>query len=172
MSAIEIVDLDVREPALVEAISFFEFLDSPQQMKWEYHEATQEESVSERAREFLDRLKRPGRRNHLLWALQGESVVGMVGLHRLEAYEGHCAEIGFGVAASHTRQGVGTRLLLVSIDKARSLDLKRLQADCFADNTAAIALLKRTGFVQEGVKRSAVLKEGRLRDVSLWGLLL
>jgi RimJ/RimL family protein N-acetyltransferase len=63
-------------------------------------------------------------------------------------------------------------LLKTAIQKARSLELKRLEADCFGDNAASVALLRTCGFEEEGVRIGAIYKDGRLRDQRLFGLLL
>ena len=47
------------------------------------------------------------------------------------------------------------------------LGLTRLELDVMVDNEAAIALYERAGFVEEGVARAAVIREGVLVD-TLW----
>ncbi|MCX4788010.1 MULTISPECIES: GNAT family N-acetyltransferase [unclassified Streptomyces] len=47
----------------------------------------------------------------------------------------------------------------------------RLQAVTHTDNAAALAVLVRSGFVQEGIRRSACLHRGRRHDVAVLSLL-
>ena len=97
----------------------------------------------------------------------------MIGINRFTSPERrHSAEVGFGVLAEFAHRGIGTRLLTAAIGKARQLGLARLQADCFADNAASIALLLKCGFQDEGLRAGAIRKDGKLRDQRLFGLML
>lgn len=97
----------------------------------------------------------------------------MIGINRhQDAARQHCGELGFGVAAAFARRGIGSRLLVAALTKARQLGLQRLEADCFADSVAAIALLRKYGFKEEGLRVGAIGKDGRLKDQRVFGLLL
>lgn len=50
-------------------------------------------------------------------------------------------------------------------------EVARLEAGVFEGNDASMAILKRVGFVMEGVKRSAIFKHGVLLDRHDFGLL-
>ncbi len=58
--------------------------------------------------------------------------------------------------------GLGRRLLQIALDQADALRFSRVELDVVTDNTAAIALYERMGFVREGVKAGA----WRLNDVT------
>jgi RimJ/RimL family protein N-acetyltransferase len=51
------------------------------------------------------------------------------------------------------------------------LDLHRIELQIYGFNERAIAQAERTGYVREGVKRKAYLKEGEWQDAVLFGLL-
>ena len=68
---------------------------------------------------------------------------------------------GFGVAAAHLFQ----RYLLVD------LDLHRIELQIYGFNERALAQAERTGYVREGVKRRAYLKDGEWQDAVLFALL-
>jgi RimJ/RimL family protein N-acetyltransferase len=97
----------------------------------------------------------------------------MAGLDRFtDPSKAHCAELGFGVRKTHQRRGIGYRLVSAALDRARALGLKRIECSCFADNAAAIHLLKKAGFRDEGLRIGAIQKHGALRDIRLFGRLL
>jgi RimJ/RimL family protein N-acetyltransferase len=153
-------------------ISFFEMLCAPDQTEWDYEPAVFDRSdVAREIREFRQRPSQE--RNHGFWALDGNRVIGFAGMYQLpELSRQHCAELSFGVAKSFTRQGLGYRLVCAALAKAREIGLRRIEADCFADNLGAIALLRKAGLQEEGVRVGAMMKEGRLRDIRLFGLTL
>ncbi len=172
---IGILDLDTHEPTDEQIISWHEMMTAPDQLAWEYDPAWAEEDLDrqEVIRSFREnRAKRRGQ-NHPLWAMAGGRVVGMIGINRFTGtMRGHCAELGFGVAAEFSRRGIGTRLMTAAIAKSRALGLMRLEADCFAENAACVALLLKCGFREEGLRRGAILRDGVLRDQRLFGLML
>ncbi len=144
-------------------LSFHKMIHAPDQTEWDYEEVIQ----------FFRGNFLPRQNNHAFWAKADGQIVGMVGINRFEASaRAHCAELGFGVAEKYQRQGVGYQLVGKVIDTARAIGLKRLEAECFADNMRAIALLRKAGFNEEGVRVGAIQKRGVLRDIRLFGLLL
>ncbi|MCB8840561.1 GNAT family N-acetyltransferase [Aurantimonas sp. VKM B-3413] len=104
----------------------------------------------------------------LLVACRGETIVGTASLNRLAGRRSHVGQIGMGVHDAYLRQGIGWRLLTALIDLGDNwLGLTRLELDVMVDNEAAIALYERAGFVEEGVARAAVIRDGVLVD-TLW----
>lgn len=51
------------------------------------------------------------------------------------------------------------------------LDIQRVQADVFEGNGASMRVLQKLGFVHEGTLRKALIREGRMLDNHLFGLL-
>ena len=69
------------------------------------------------------------------------------------------------VHADYQRRGVGTRLMEALLDIADNwLMLVRVELTVFADNAGAIALYEKLGFVIEGTKRAAAIRNGRYMD--------
>ncbi|MBF0164651.1 MAG: GNAT family N-acetyltransferase [Magnetococcales bacterium] len=104
--------------------------------------------------------------------LDGERHVGNVALQSL-SFVHRSAEfsilIGDGVARG---RGVGIeagRLLVRHGFEA--LNLHRIGCGTFSNNTAMLALAKRLGMREEGMRREAVFKQGRWLDVVEFGLL-
>ena len=101
----------------------------------------------------------------------GGERVGSLGF-RLLNERNRIAEAGrFAIHPGHRGRGIGDeaarlfqRHLLVD------LDLHRIELQIYAFNERAIAQAERTGYVREGVKRKAYLKNGEWQDAVLFGL--
>lgn len=171
---LEIIYVRHRPPTDKEILSFDEMVGSPDQTMWDYEETEERpgKPQDEIIRFFREKVLTQ-ERNHGFWARMDRQIVGFAGINVFKkSFRSHCAELGFGVRKEYQRRGIGCQLVRRAIDKARELNLERLEADCFADNVAAIALLSKAGFKQEGMRVHAVKKEGSLRDVRLFGLSL
>jgi putative acetyltransferase len=73
----------------------------------------------------------------------------------------HTAEFGINVHAGHQRKGIGKALMSAILDIADNwLKLKRVELNVFTDNEPAIALYKKMGFVIEGTKKYAAVRNG------------
>jgi RimJ/RimL family protein N-acetyltransferase len=102
----------------------------------------------------------------------GGERAGSVGF-RLVNERSRIAEAGrFAVHPRFRGRGIGDeavrqfqRHLLVD------LDLHRVELQIYGFNERAIAQAERTGYVREGVKRKAYLKDGEWQDAVLFGLL-
>ena len=77
----------------------------------------------------------------------------------------HCGLLGICVHRDYQGMGVGTRLMSELLNIADNwLMLKRIELDLYSDNARAIALYRRFGFENEGVKRMASIQNGRYAD--------
>jgi putative acetyltransferase len=82
-------------------------------------------------------------------------------------------EIAMLVARDWRGKGVGSALLAASIDWAREHGLHKLSLSVFPHNAAAIALYRKYGFEQEGLRRKHIRRStGELWDLLDMGLLL
>jgi L-phenylalanine/L-methionine N-acetyltransferase len=77
----------------------------------------------------------------------------------------HVRGLGIAVAKDCQGQGVGDRLMTGLLDWADNwAGVLRIELTVFTDNTHAIALYQRHGFVQEGVMRAYALRDGVYAD--------
>lgn len=77
----------------------------------------------------------------------------------------HSGSIGITVSRDYQGKGIGRALLNKIIDLADNwLMLVRLDLEVFTDNQRAINLYKSSGFVIEGTKKYAVIKDGKYQD--------
>lgn len=93
-------------------------------------------------------------------------VVGRLGLTTFSRpRRKHAGGLGMGVHDDYAGRGVGSALMEAAIDAADNwLNITRLELDVFVDNTAAIGLYKKYGFVDEGVKRAYAFRAGEYVD--------
>lgn len=103
---------------------------------------------------------------HLLLACAGDEVVGQLGLYvSANPRRRHVGDLGMGVRDDWQGKGVGGALLSAALDLAdRWLQLRRLELQVYADNTAGIALYTRQGFVEEGRHRDFAFRDGAFVD--------
>jgi len=87
-------------------------------------------------------------------------IVGSLGLHSTDA-RGVLA-LGMWVLAAHRGRG-GGRMLMEAALAARPEDVHKLELEVWPDNEAAIALYRKLGFEEEGLRRDHY----RRRDGSL-----
>ena len=95
----------------------------------------------------------------------GPSVVGEISVG-VTAYG--VGEIGMLLAAPYRGQGLGGRLLEAAIQFARRAGAHKMWLEVWPHNTAALALYRRAGFVEEGRKR----RHYRRRNDERWDSLL
>ena len=73
----------------------------------------------------------------------------------------HAANIGMGVHDAYAGRGIGQRLMETVIDVSDNwLNIDRLELTVYTDNTRAIALYDRCGFVTEGTLRRYAFRNG------------
>jgi len=105
-----------------------------------------------------------------LVAVDGDEILGSV---HVEASRHGFGELGMAVARDRRGQGVGSALLAAAIDWARENGLHKLSLGVFAHNAAAIALYRKFGFVEEGLRVKHYRRSsGELWDAIDMGLLL
>lgn len=105
------------------------------------------------------------------WTLDGTLVAvagsGVIGSVHVDASPHGFGEIGMAVAREWRGRGVGSALLAAAIQWARERGLHKLCLSVFAHNSAAIALYRKHGFVDEGRR----LKQYRRSSGELWDAL-
>ena len=111
------------------------------------------------------------------WTLEGSLVAvadaEIIGSLHVETSRFGFGEIGMAVARDWRGRGVGSALLMAAIDWARDRGLHKLSLSVFVHNTAAIALYRKFGFVEEGLRVKHFRRaSGELWDAFEMGLLL
>jgi ribosomal protein S18 acetylase RimI-like enzyme len=111
------------------------------------------------------------------WRLEGTLVAvasgEIVGSLDVDASRFGFGEIGMAVAREWRGRGVGSALLAAAIAWSRERGLHKLSLSVFPHNTAAIALYRKFGFVDEGRRVKHYRRaSGELWDAIEMGLLL
>ena len=126
---------------------------------------------SERIQRTEEFLRSPDPNNHQFVAIVkdaegGEIIAGTAGITvygnpRMR----HSAGIGIMVHREYQGKGIGKALMQALLDIADNwLMLVRVELTVFVDNERAIALYEKMGFVKEGVKRMAAIRNGAYVD--------
>lgn len=108
----------------------------------------------------------------------GGSVVAVaddqiIGILHVEATRHGFGEIGMLVDRDWRGRGAGSELVQSAISLAREQGLHKLSLEVFAHNTAAIALYRKCGFIEEGRRtRQYRRASGELWDSIIMGLAL
>ena len=99
-------------------------------------------------------------------AVHGDEVLGWcdVGLFDREGFT-HRGHLGMGVHPDYRGEGIGSRLLLSTLDRSREIELERVDLNVFASNVGAIHLYEKFGFEVEGRKRRGRKLDGVYDDM-------
>jgi putative acetyltransferase len=107
-----------------------------------------------------------GSNDHVFVAELDGRVVAQAGLHVREGKMRHSAWVGIAVHDAFYGRGVGRALMEKLLDLAdRWLGLLRVDLTVVANNTRAIGLYEKLGFVLEGTQRKASYYDGQYWDV-------
>jgi ribosomal protein S18 acetylase RimI-like enzyme len=82
----------------------------------------------------------------------------------------HVGELGMGVLSDCRGKGIGSQLLKATLNDAWEQGFEKVELDVYHDNLPAIALYKKFGFFEEGVRSKARLREGVYQDLVLMGI--
>jgi RimJ/RimL family protein N-acetyltransferase len=82
------------------------------------------------------------------------------------------ASIGYWLGQAHWGRGILSEALpAVSAVAFESFDLRRIEAAVFAWNPASMRVLEKSGYVREGVRRAAAVKDGEVVDLVVYAAL-
>ncbi|MFJ6755126.1 MULTISPECIES: GNAT family N-acetyltransferase [unclassified Streptomyces] len=122
-------------------------------------------------RERLERDRDDHDRDDFLVLLPDGTPIGHIALVDQDMVDG-TAEVHLMMDPRHRGRSHGSDALQALTDLAfGELPMQRVQAVTHTGNTAALSVLAKAGFVQEGVRRSACLHRGRRLDVAVLSLL-
>jgi RimJ/RimL family protein N-acetyltransferase len=104
--------------------------------------------------------------------LADDRLIGFIALFNLKWNNGTCT-LAIGIGEPDFRgKGYGTDALDLAVSFAfRELNLHRVGLTVISYNARAIRAYERVGFVQEGVRREAIHRDGKRYDEILMGLL-
>ncbi|MEU2119422.1 GNAT family protein [Streptomyces sp. NPDC016459] len=122
-------------------------------------------------RDRIERDRDDHDRDDFLVLLPDGTPIGHTALIDQDLVDG-TAEIMLMLDPDHRGRGYGPDAVDALVDLAfGELPMHRVQAVTHTTNTAALGVLARAGFVQEGVRRSSCMHRGRRYDVAVLALL-
>ena len=105
-------------------------------------------------------------------AVANGAVVGWCGVQPVHGHaRAHVGMLGMGLLPAMRGQGLGAQLMPAAIGAAFAHGFTRIELTVRADNTRAIALYQRQGFVREGLLRQGFCVEGTCYDLHCMALL-
>ena len=126
-------------------------------------------------RHFLAWVKRGGEASaahFLLCRVGDETILGAISLGHIIRGNLHSAFVGYYIGGPFARQGYMTEALQLALRFAfNQLRLNRLEANIQPRNLASKSLVRRAGFVREGISRRYLKVCGRWQDHERWAIL-
>jgi len=83
----------------------------------------------------------------------------------------HCGSLGIGIVNGHRGKGIGEALMSAALQKAKDKGLTRIGLTVRENNSNAVALYKKLGFVIEGLHRNAIRVDKQYENQMSMGLL-
>jgi ribosomal-protein-serine acetyltransferase len=127
----------------------------------------------ESAREFIS-MSIAGwqdRKNLALGIFRNDNFIGASGFVSFN-WLARKTEIGYWISSDEEGRGIVSSACRRLIDFAfQDLELNRIEIRCAAENERSSAIPKRFGFVREGLLRQSEIRNGRLQDFEIYGLL-
>lgn len=105
--------------------------------------------------------------NFEVGAFAGTKLVGEFGVAQVRPHikYRHRAVMGISVRKEYWGCGLGSYLMQLAIDQTRTNGFEQLELGVYSDNTRAIHLYEKVGFVRCGIQpRAFKLKDGTYRD--------
>lgn len=163
--------LVLRPPTLADAPAIHAYRSDPEVVRWLTGRAT---SVEEVAVGFL------GGGASLVVEREGV-VVGDLMLQIQDAWsqrevrdeaKGAQAELGWVIAPEHQRRGYAVEAVRELVTITFELGVHRIEAGCFAENTASLKVMERVGLRQEGYHvKESLHRDGTWRDAMSFAVL-
>lgn len=109
-------------------------------------------------------------RSYLIYEIEGKPS-GVVGFTNINALH-QTADWAFYLGFDDLPKGSGSQMEKLAIEYGfKTLNLRKLNCEVIATNEKVLAMHKKHGFIEEGVFREQILKDGSPIDVVRFGLL-
>lgn len=164
--------LDLKQMTAADAEDFFVLRSNKHIMK--YIERPIAEEVEE-CRELIRIMDEGIKENNMInWGIyfKGEQqLIGTIGFYRLKP-EHFRAEVGYLLHTDHWKKGIMTEALNAIVKYGfEQLKFHSLEADLNPDNLASESLLRKCGFVKEGLLKESYYYGGKFTDTLIYSKL-
>lgn len=108
----------------------------------------------------------------LIWNRETNDLIGGISLSRVSRGPEQTGLLGYWCSVDNQRQGFTYEAILKVLEFGfGSLGLHRIQATCMPANEASNNLLRKVGFVEEGLLRDYLQIQGKWEDHLVFGIL-
>lgn len=99
-------------------------------------------------------------------------LVGTLGIFPQDDVYQKSAELGYLIGEDYWGKGIGTQAIKMICDWAfAECDINRIFASVFETNPASMKVLLKNGFIQEGILKKAIYKDGVFLDEHRFAML-
>lgn len=125
------------------------------------------------AEEFIRAMLAADSTKTFAFAIEADGkAVGSIGVFRQENIHFRTAEMGYYIGEPYWGKGIATSAVKQACQYVfENTDIIRIFAEPFAYNKASCRVLEKAGFIFEGVLRGNAVKNGRVLDMRMYGLL-
>lgn len=165
------IDLRVFGPDDVEAV--FGVIDRNREHLQEFMQWMTPDYSRESARQFIERAisARQDEKELTYGIFREDRFIGSIGFVSFE-WKARKTELGYWIDKAEEGKGIISAACKLLLEYAfGELGLNRVEIRCSALNHRSAAVPEWLGFVKEGVLRQAELRNGRLHDFNIYGLL-
>lgn len=122
------------------------------------------------ARDWLERaVGNPDSMNFLI--CRGGDMIGTIGFGGFDN-DAKVTEIGYWMDAAEEGKGIMSRACSCLVDYGfKELGMNRIQIRCASANTRSATIPKKLGFKLEGIQRQHIMRDGKIYDFLIFGLL-
>ena len=118
---------------------------------------------------YLNRVSQPDHEGLLVCETESEKITGVLNINNIVRSSFLSASLGYYVGQSYLGRGYMLEALAqLKIYAFTTQGLHRLEANIQPDNTRSINLVKRSGFVYEGLSKNYLYLGGKWRDHERW----
>jgi ribosomal-protein-alanine N-acetyltransferase len=156
------------KPALIQHLNDRDIYDRTLRIPFPYTDAAADDWLTLVAK-ITEQQGRP-----VHWALCNaeDALIGACGFSGFEVGKSHLAEVGYWLAKPYWGRGIMTAVVQRLCKHAfEEFGLVKIIAHVHPHNLASARVLEKCGFQQEGFLRKHFLKDGKLLDALLFGLL-
>lgn len=108
---------------------------------------------------------------YIIETSDGEKI-GLTGLRDIDWKNGTVESAGIRIIRTNQAKGVAVQCLkLMQKYVFEELRLNRYTASAFDDNIPSIKCIEKAGFIREGIKREAIFKGGKYKNVITYSIL-
>jgi len=119
--------------------------------------------------QYITRTRTPDHEGFIVGRYLDDKIVGVINLNNVVRGSFLNASLGYYVGAPYVGKGyMAEGLALIKRFAFNTMNLHRLEANIQPDNKRSIALVKRSGFVLEGVSKQFLFIDGQWRDHERW----